>query len=142
MNQKLTNPILPSLEDCNVAVLGLGYVGLPLIVSIAKYFSNKNLYENKIIGFDISKEKVDSLRSNIDPTKEIDIKDYKFFKRIEFSSDENSLRNVDLFIVCVPTPININNQPNLNLLKKASSIVGSQILNSNLEEKLILQMVI
>ena len=134
MNEKLTYSKLPPFEECNVAVLGLGYVGLPLIISIAKYFSSKNYNNNVLVGFDISKEKIKNLLSNIDPTKEINKNDYKYFERIVFACDEKYLRNIDFFIVCVPTPININNQPNLKSLKKASEIVGSAICKSDLSQ--------
>ena len=130
---------LPNLNNTNIAVIGLGYVGLPLIVSIARYFAENNIENPDIIGFDISDIKIKKLKSKIDPTREINHDELKYFENIKFTSDNNDIRDADLFIVCVPTPINKNNQPNLDFLKSASSIIGSELnkTESNINKKLI-----
>ena len=125
---------LPLLNRTNIAVVGLGYVGLPLIVAIAKYFTKQKIENTNIVGFDISDVKINKLKSNIDPTSEINHDDFKYFERIKFSSKNVDIRDIDLFIVCVPTPININNQPNLEYLKSASAIIGSELNKAKLNK--------
>ncbi len=102
----------------NISLVGLGYVGMPIAVAFAK--------KANVIGFDINKEKVELYKKGIDPTKEVGD---KVIKRttVEFTSDENKLREAKFHIVAVPTPINADHTPNLKPLKSASRVVGRNL---------------
>jgi len=104
-----------------IGLIGLGYVGLPLAVAIAK--------KHQVIGFDINEKRVDKLNSGYDITNEL-TKDQileSLGKSIYFSSKENDLKDVDFFIVTVPTPINNDKTPNLNPVISASKTVAKYL---------------
>jgi len=101
-----------------IAVIGLGYVGMPLLYHLSKHF--------KTIGFDLKKERIEELKRGIDSTGELSGVD--FIKHdIEFSSDEDILDEASLFIVAVPTPIDNHKLPDLRALLSASETVGRHI---------------
>jgi UDP-N-acetyl-D-glucosamine/UDP-N-acetyl-D-galactosamine dehydrogenase len=104
----------------NIAVIGLGYVGLPLALELAQKFP-------ETIGFDINEKKVEELRRGIDRTKEIPAEKL-INSRLMITSNPSDMRGIDFFIVAVPTPIDVWNRPDLSPLIKASEIVG-QIMN-------------
>nr|WP_068129981.1 nucleotide sugar dehydrogenase [Nosocomiicoccus ampullae] len=99
-----------------IAVVGLGYVGLPVAVSFGK--------QHEVIGFDINEQRIKELKEGYDRTNEVDEKDL-LDTNIIFTADKNELKKADFIIVAVPTPINKHNQPDLNPLLKASETVGS-----------------
>ena len=99
-----------------IAVIGLGYVGLPITLALAKKFSDT-------IGFDINTQKVEALRQGIDNTGEVS-KDELKNTSLKITSDPEHLSKVNFFIVAVPTPIDRNHQPNLIPLIKASETIG------------------
>ena len=104
-----------------IGVIGLGYVGLPLAVAIAK--------KHQVIGFDINQSRVEQLNLGLDSTNEL-TKDQvleSLGKSIYFSSNENDLKDVDFFIVTVPTPINKDKTPNLNPVISASKTVAKYL---------------
>ncbi|WP_271397041.1 nucleotide sugar dehydrogenase [Salinicoccus roseus] len=101
-----------------IAVVGLGYVGLPVAVAFGK---NQN-----VIGFDINDYRIDELKNGYDRTNEVEKEDLKN-SSIHFTSDKCELRKADFIIVAVPTPINKNNQPDLTPLLGASKTVGSAL---------------
>lgn len=101
-----------------IAVVGLGYVGLPVAVA----FGNKN----NVIGFDTNRNRIETLKKNIDYTNEITESELKS-TNITFSYDENILKEANFIIVAVPTPINKHKQPNLTPLIKASETVGKNL---------------
>lgn len=102
-----------------IAVVGLGYVGLPLCIGFGKAFRG-------VIGFDISKSRINDLRSGIDRTLEISPEDIKRTS-VEFTSDAHTLKNAAVIVIAVPTPINSHNIPDLGPLESASQIVGSNM---------------
>jgi UDP-N-acetyl-D-galactosamine dehydrogenase len=109
-------------ENLKIAIIGLGYVGLPLAVE----FSTKY----KVVGFDINEERIKSLSEGIDPTSDADIvKLHDGLKRgvLLFSSDVSALNDVDIYIVTVPTPIDEYKVPDLSYLVKASNTVGESM---------------
>ena len=122
---------LPKLYSCNVGIIGLGYVGLPLAVEVAKnkkcVLSGKST-NRKVIGFDINKKRIKELQSGFDNTKEVDSLELQNLKEIEFTSDYKKLLFTEVFLVTVPTPIDSFKKPDLSLIKKANSII-SKILN-------------
>ena len=120
--------MLPDFEDCKIGVIGLGYVGLPLAVEFAKYFTKnfpKITNEKRIIGLDINLERINQLKNGYDFTLEIEEKDLKKIKKYFFTNDPNDLIECNVFIITVPTPINKNKQPNLIPLIEASKTVGN-----------------
>jgi UDP-N-acetyl-D-galactosamine dehydrogenase len=101
-----------------LAVIGLGYVGLPIALEFAKKIS--------VIGFDINKKRVDAIKKGVDPNKEIDGDAFKN-KDIIFTDDPELLKQASFFIVAVPTPIDKYNVPNLKPLISASEMIGSAL---------------
>ena len=101
-----------------IAVVGLGYVGLPVAVAFGK--------QHPVIGFDINENRIETLKSGIDYTNEIEPEDLKEAK-IDFTSDGSKLKEANFIIVSVPTPINAHNQPDLTPLLKASETVGANL---------------
>lgn len=101
-----------------VCVIGLGYVGLPLALLLAKKF--------KVIGFDANLKRINELKQGFDRTKEFSNQDLKKFA-IKFSNDEKVIKECDLIIVAVPTPIDKLKDPDLSYVKKASKIVGKNL---------------
>jgi len=121
---------LPNLNNCNVGVIGLGYVGLPLALKIANQkncLKTQKKLNRKIIGYDLSKFRIDQLKNGIDKNNIFNKKIIKETKNIIFTNNKNLLKNVDIFIITVPTPIDIENNPNLHFIKEASKIVGESI---------------
>ncbi len=98
-----------------ISVIGLGYVGLPLALAFAKKF--------KVVGFDISKERVEMMRNNIDPSKELESSDFDGAD-IKFTYEAKDLAEAHFHIIGVPTDIDSHKVPNLTPLKKASESVG------------------
>lgn len=117
MDMKLYNKLLEKKEL--LALVGLGYVGMP----IAHAFAKKGI---NVIGFDINKEKIDIYKSGIDPTKEVGDEEIKKTK-IQFTSDETQLKHAKFIIVAVPTPVNMDHTPNLSPVIGASEIVGRNL---------------
>ena len=102
-----------------LALVGLGYVGMPIAVAFAK----KNI---NVIGFDLNKEKINLYKSGIDPTKEVGDDVIKNTK-LEFTSDETKLKEAKFIIVAVPTPVNSDHTPDLTPVEGASKIIGRNI---------------
>ena len=121
---------LPPLNKCSIAVIGLGYVGLPLAIAIANkercILSNKKIQRN-VIGFDLDISRINELKKGFDRNKISSKNTKKLLENIEFTNDTNSLKKVDVFIITVPTPIDKKNNPNLAFIKKASKLVGESI---------------
>lgn len=116
-----------SVENINIAIIGLGYVGLPLAIEFAKKY--------KVLGFDIKVSRVKELIEGEDQTKEANLEDLKSVinsakisnsdKGLTFSCHTEDLKNCNTFIVTVPTPIDEFNSPDLRQLIKASEMLGS-----------------
>jgi UDP-N-acetyl-D-galactosamine dehydrogenase len=102
-----------------IAVVGLGYVGLPLCIGFGKAFKG-------VIGFDISESRINELKSGHDWTLEVSSEDIKK-TYVEFTANPQALKNADVIIIAVPTPINSHNIPDLRPLESASEIVGSNM---------------
>ena len=113
-----------------IAIIGLGYVGLPLAIEFAKKYN--------VLGFDINSNRVKELKNGQDSTREAHIQDLKNVVELRkngeiglhFSSDENDLKDFHIFIITVPTPINQFKSPDLTLLLKASAMLGN-VLKKN-----------
>jgi UDP-N-acetyl-D-galactosamine dehydrogenase len=108
-----------SLQDIKLAIIGLGYVGLPLAVEFGKQYDT--------LGFDINTLRVDQLRNGQDRTLETTTEELASAKQLKFSTDVNTLIDRNVFIVTVPTPIDKANRPDLSPLLKASETVGNAL---------------
>jgi UDP-N-acetyl-D-galactosamine dehydrogenase len=113
----LQNPFAKS--PVRLAVLGLGYVGLPLAVAFAEHC--------EVVGFDINPDRVAELSRGEDRTLEVTPEELKAAKRMSFSSDAADLKACNVFIVTVPTPIDAHKRPDLSALLAASRTVGAAI---------------
>ncbi|MBS1680862.1 MAG: nucleotide sugar dehydrogenase [Bacteroidetes bacterium] len=100
-----------------IGIIGLGYVGLPLAVEFGKL--------TEVIGFDINQARIEELKKGIDRTLETDGDELKSAKFLSFSSDRNTLKEVNYFVVTVPTPVDEFHVPDLKPLQSASKTVGS-----------------
>ncbi len=107
-----------------IAVVGMGYVGMPLAVA----FAEKNI---EVIGFDVNSEKINQYKNGIDPTEEVGDEVIKN-TNIMFTSDENDLDGCGIYIIAVPTPVNSDGRPNLRPVINASSLVGKHIQTGGL----------
>ena len=117
----------PSFENCTIAIVGLGYVGLPLAIEFSRTnycLKSKIKLSRKVIGFDINKKRIEDLRQNFDKTLEVTEEELKNLENINFTNDIKSLVNADVFIITVPTPIDESKIPYLGHLKSASKMVG------------------
>ena len=103
-----------------LAVVGMGYVGLPLAIA----FSEK---EFNVIGFDINQNKIEKYLNGEDPTNEVGDERIKNSKNIEFTSDETKLKEAKFIIVAVPTPVLENKMPDLRPLEGASTVIGRNL---------------
>ena len=105
------------IENIKIAVIGLGYVGLPLAVEFGKHLP--------VVGFDINAERISALTAGTDHTLEVSNKELAQATHLTYSSDINELQDCNFFIVTVPTPIDDYKQPDLTPLIKASEAIGS-----------------
>ncbi len=99
-----------------IAVIGIGYVGLPLAIEFGKKF--------KTFGYDSSREKIISYQQNIDPNGEISNNEIQSSKKLEFTFDPSKIKNADFFVVSVPTPVNSDNIPDLSYIINASKTIA------------------
>lgn len=102
-------------KESKLAVIGLGYVGLPIALEFAKKI--------KVVGFDINQQRVDLMKQGIDPSNELTKEDFAN-SDIEFTANSEDLKDVEFFVVAVPTPIDDSNLPDLKPLLGASGTVG------------------
>ena len=115
---------LPVLADLRIGIIGLGYVGLPLAVYLARHFP--------VIGFDIDRQRVAELRSGLDRTREVTGEEFAQAERIAYAADAESLKEANFYIVTVPTPVDQAKRPDLSALLAASEIVGSVLSPGNI----------
>ena len=101
-----------------LAVIGLGYVGLPIALEFAKKLS--------VIGYDINNDRIKLMNQGIDPSNELRKEDFEDCD-IEFTSDLDILQTAGFYIVAVPTPVDEHNVPDLGPVKKASETIGRVI---------------
>lgn len=99
-----------------LAVIGLGYVGLPLAVEFGKH--------RPVVGFDVSPQRVEELKAGHDRTREVDAQDLQAALHLDYTADPDRLADAHIYIVAVPTPIDRANRPDVTLLERASETVG------------------
>ena len=100
-----------------IAIVGLGYVGLPLAVEFSKKFD--------VVGFDIDKKRISQLLSGYDKTQEIEHSFLKKNQKLNFSFQLEEIKDCSIFIITVPTPVNQYKVPDLGPLLSASEMIGS-----------------
>ncbi|KCB52407.1 nucleotide sugar dehydrogenase, partial [Bordetella hinzii 1277] len=109
--------LLPVFSELRPAIVGLGYVGLPLAVEFGK--------KRAVIGFDINTQRIEALRRGHDHTLEVDDKELAEARHLSYTTDLEQLGRANVFIVTVPTPIDDFKQPDLTPLVKASETIGA-----------------
>lgn len=107
---------MQSLDNVKIAIIGLGYVGLPLAVEFGKKFD--------VMGFDIHAERIEQLRAGVDHTQETTPEELASASKLRYTTDLEALRGCTVFVVTVPTPIDSAKRPDLTPLIKASQSVG------------------
>ena len=115
--------IMTNLDNEKIAIIGLGYVGLPLAVEFGK--------RRSVVGFDINASRVNELRSGIDSTMELMSDELAQASHLTYSANSEDLRDCKIFIVTVPTPVDKANRPDLMPLIKASELVGENMPNGS-----------
>jgi UDP-N-acetyl-D-galactosamine dehydrogenase len=115
---------MEQILNAKVAVIGLGYVGLPLAVEFGKKFQT--------IGFDINKARVSELNNGFDRTLEVESEELKESAQLSCSCDPADITGCDYYIVTVPTPIDEHKQPDLTPLRKASELLGKVIAKGSI----------
>ena len=113
-----------SLNDIKIAVIGQGYVGLPLAVEFGKKY--------KTIGFDINQNRIDELLSGKDSTLEVDTEELNSAELLQYSSKIEDIQEANIYIVTVPTPIDDGNVPDLRPLQDASEMLGSVVSKNDI----------
>ncbi|CEG22033.1 UDP-N-acetyl-D-glucosamine 6-dehydrogenase [Planococcus massiliensis] len=107
----------------NIAIIGMGYVGMPLAIAFAKKVN--------VIGFDVNQSKIDLYNSGIDPTNEVGGQEIKR-STIKFTSNEEDLKEAKFYIVAVPTPINSDKTPDLKPVEGASQTIGRHLTKGSI----------
>ncbi|THD76761.1 Vi polysaccharide biosynthesis UDP-N-acetylglucosamine C-6 dehydrogenase TviB [Thalassobius vesicularis] len=105
------------MSESRIAIIGLGYVGLPLAVEFGK--------QRPVVGFDINLGRIAALQAGVDSTLEVDAEELAQAKHLTYSADPKDMADCTIFIVTVPTPIDAHKRPNLTPLIRASETVGS-----------------
>ncbi|MGR9106796.1 MAG: Vi polysaccharide biosynthesis UDP-N-acetylglucosamine C-6 dehydrogenase TviB [Gammaproteobacteria bacterium] len=113
-----------SLSESRIGVVGLGYVGLPLAVEFAECFNT--------IGLDINQQRIRELMDGIDKSMEVDSTRLKRAKGLEFTSNPHDLRDCNVYIITVPTPIDRNKRPDLRALVRASTTIGKLLAKGDI----------
>jgi len=112
------------LINKKIGIIGLGYVGLPLAVEFGK--------KRVVIGFDKNKKRIEGLRKNLDSSSELSEDLLKEAVNLKFSSNIKDLNDCGIFIITVPTPVDVNNKPDLEPLKEATREVANFLKNDSL----------
>jgi UDP-N-acetyl-D-glucosamine/UDP-N-acetyl-D-galactosamine dehydrogenase len=118
------NKLKISLNNVNIGVIGLGYVGLPLAVEFGKKYHT--------VGFDLNIERIEALSVGEDVTKEVTKSEIEESSYLNITSRANDLQDCNVYIVTVPTPVNDNNQPDLSPLFRACSDIGKLLQKSDI----------
>ena len=110
-------------KQFKIAVIGLGYVGLPLLVELSKY--------SNVVGYDKNDKRIKELKKGKDKNKEISKKNL-IKNNINYTFNEKDLSQCNIYIICVPTPILKSNKPDLKILKNSCNTISKYISNDNL----------
>jgi UDP-N-acetyl-D-mannosaminuronate dehydrogenase len=102
-------PLLKTMKDKTVCIVGLGYVGLPLAKAFSKHL--------RVIGFDIGKKKIEKLNKTFLEKSFTKNAEEKYEDNIEFTSDPSTIKEADFVLICVPTPVTKSKEPDLSFVK-------------------------
>ena len=117
--------MIKNIEDYKIAIIGLGYVGLPLLVEFSKKY--------QVTGFDIDKDRINELKQNFDRTNEITEKQLSLVNtNLTYTYRNDELKDSNIYIITVPTPVDKNNTPDLTPIISASKIVGNVLKKNNI----------
>ena len=111
-------------KNLKIAIIGLGYVGLPLAIAFSKKF--------QVVAFDINFQRINALRTGSDATKEVPDEELLAAKNLKYTHETEDLKDCQIYIVTVPTPIDAANQPNISALIKASETIGKVLKKNDL----------
>jgi UDP-N-acetyl-D-galactosamine dehydrogenase len=114
----------PLNSDTRIAVIGLGYVGLPLAHALAKHYPT--------VGYDINQKRIEEILQGVDSNNELSSSELNAPSNIEYSSDGEALSASDIYIITAPTPVDAQNQPNLEPVKRATGLVASYLKKGNI----------
>ena len=103
-------------KETKIAIIGLGYVGLPLALAFSKHY--------KVVGYDLNEKRVSSLQKGIDSNLDVVV---SVNPNLVFSSNESAIKEANIYIITVPTPVNTENIPDLSFLKSASQLVAKYL---------------
>ena len=107
------------MKISKIAVIGLGYVGLPLAINFGKYYD--------VVGFDKNKLRIRQLKKKIDSNNDITKKEFLNSKKITFHFNPEKLQNCNIFIITVPTPVDKKNKPDLSIINSATKLVSNYL---------------
>jgi len=110
--------------EIKIAIIGIGYVGLPLLVKLSKFYD--------VLGFDIDQSRISELKEGFDRTGELNAEELVHLNNISYSSKKEDLKDADVYIVTVPTPVDDFNQPDLRIIKSVCLFVGSYLKKNNI----------
>ena len=113
-----------AIKKSKLAVIGLGYVGLPLAIEFGK--------KRRVIGFDINNKRIDELKNGLDSGFEVSNREFKQSLNLIYTNNIDDIKNCEIFIVTIPTPIDDKNKPDLTLLHKCCDMIGSFIKKGDL----------
>jgi len=113
-----------NINNKQIAIIGLGYVGLPLALEFSKKY--------KVFGFDININRINELKNGVDKTKEVQHQDLHHLRKIHFTNKINDIANCNIFIITVPTPIDKFKAPDLKLLIEATKTIGKVIKKNDI----------
>ncbi len=116
--------MINKIKDLQLAIIGLGYVGLPLALEFAK--------KRKVIGFDINEKRIKELNYGEDKNLEFNKNQLENLDNLNFTNNEHDLKSVNCYIITVPTPVDKFNKPDLKLLFNASEMIGKIIKKNDL----------
>ena len=111
-------------KKMQLAIVGLGYAGLPLALEFAK--------KRNVVAYDINSQRIKNLQIGFDKNREFSKKQIKQIKKIQFTNNQNDLADCNVFIILVPTPISKKRTPDLKILKSASKVVGKFVKENDI----------
>ena len=121
---------LPDINNCRVAIIGLGYVGLPLAIALAKKkrcFITKKRLKRDIIGFDTNIQRVEELNKGLDRNNIFKKSYFNGINNLKITNKKKYLKNKNIYLITVPTPLNNKKEPDLSFIERASMTVGESI---------------
>ena len=112
----MVSRVYPAMSEPRIAIVGLGYVGLPLAIEFGKIFNT--------VGFDTNKKRINQLKDGYDITLEVASSDFEKSSNLEFTNSSHDIESCDVYIVTVPTPVDQFHKPDLEPLINASKIIA------------------